>query len=238
MAKTIVGLFDDFEEARATVRDLTAVAGISRDNISVAANRRGIGMSDRDELYTVDRAREMLDEKGDAGIGAPVPILPMGGLLASGLGSLSISGIGSVVAAGPLIAALAGAGAQSGGLISALVEAGVPDKHAHYYAEGMRRGGTLLTVTAAEHLAQKALNVFHDHGAVDIDRRAEHFHSTGYTGHDPNAPEYGDEDIARDRETWRGYNHTPALRGDPGTEVDLEEEAAVDSQQTSTSPIR
>src|SRR4051812_31368854 len=134
MAKTIVGLFDEFEEARATVRDLT-VAGISRDNISVAANRRGIGLSDRDELYTVDRARELLDEKGDAGVAAPVPVFPMGGLFAAGMGSLSISGIGSVIAAGPLIATLAGAGAQSGGLISALVEAGVPDKHAHFYAE-------------------------------------------------------------------------------------------------------
>ena len=229
MAKTIVGLFDEFEEARATVRGLTD-AGISRDNISVAANRRGVGYSERDELYTVDRAREIRDEKGDTGVSTPMAIIPMGGLLVGGMGSMSVPGIGAVLGAGPLIAALAGAGAQSGGLIEALVEAGVPDKHARYYAEGVRRGGTLITVTAAEHLAQKALDVFHTHGAVDIDRRAEHFHNTGYTGYNPEAPAYEDDDIAVERETWRGYNHTPALRGDPGTEVDTGEDSLVDTR--------
>ncbi|BDI28910.1 hypothetical protein CCAX7_009610 [Capsulimonas corticalis] len=235
MAKTIVGLFDEFEDARATVRSLTD-AGISRDNISVAANRRGAGFSDRDELYTVDRAREIRDERGDAGITDPVAIVPMGGLLAGGMSSMSLSGIGAIFAAGPLIATLAGAGAQSGGVIAALVEAGVPEKHAKYYAEGVRRGGTLITVTAAEHLAQRALEVFHNHGAVDIDRRAEHFHSTGYSGYDPNAPAYEDDEIAREREAWRGYERTPALRGDPGTEVDRDDEA-IDEEQTSGSTV-
>src|SRR5207237_1907665 len=80
-----------------------------------------------------------------AGIGATVG--GVAGLLA-GLGLLAIPGIGPVVAAGWLAstAAAALAGGATGGLIGALTQSGIGEEEAHTYAEGVRRGGTLVTV--------------------------------------------------------------------------------------------
>jgi hypothetical protein len=68
------------------------------------------------------------------------------GLLA-GLGLLAIPGLGPVVAAGWLASTALGAvvGGTAGGLIGALTAAGVSKEDAQVYAEGIRRGGTLVT---------------------------------------------------------------------------------------------
>jgi len=69
------------------------------------------------------------------------------GLLA-GIGSLAIPGVGPVVAAGWLVATLAGAGlgAVGGGLVGALTGAGISHEEAETYNEGVKRGGSLVTV--------------------------------------------------------------------------------------------
>lgn len=80
-----------------------------------------------------------------AGAGAAV-----GGVLGwlVGIGALTIPGIGPIVAAGPVVAALAGAGAlgASGGLVGGLVGAGIPEIEAKRYAGRIRAGGYLLSV--------------------------------------------------------------------------------------------
>ena len=67
--------------------------------------------------------------------------------LLAGLGLLAIPGVGPVVAAGWLVATAAGAaaGGLTGGIVGALTQAGVSDEDAQVYAEGVRRGGTLVT---------------------------------------------------------------------------------------------
>lgn len=69
------------------------------------------------------------------------------GVLA-GLGALAIPGIGPLLAAGPIVAALAGVGAGGvvGGLIGALVGMGIPEYEAKRYEGAVRGGGTLLSV--------------------------------------------------------------------------------------------
>ena len=69
------------------------------------------------------------------------------GVLA-GLGALAIPGIGPLLAAGPIVAALAGVGAGGavGGLIGALVGMGIPEYEAKRYEGAVRDGGTLLSV--------------------------------------------------------------------------------------------
>jgi hypothetical protein len=69
------------------------------------------------------------------------------GVLA-GLGALAIPGIGPLLAAGPIVAALAGVGAGGvvGGLIGALVGMGIPEYEAKRYEGAVRNGGTLLSV--------------------------------------------------------------------------------------------
>jgi TusA-related sulfurtransferase len=65
-----------------------------------------------------------------------------------GIGMLAIPGVGPLVAAGPIVAALAGAGAAgaTGGLVGAMVGAGIPEIEATRYAGRIREGGYLLSV--------------------------------------------------------------------------------------------
>lgn len=89
--------------------------------------------------------------------------------LVVGIMGLTIPGVGPIIAAGPIAAALAraGAGAIAGGLIGGLVHIGVSEEHAHYYAESVRRGRALDTVRAQDSEAERAAQIMRLHGAVE-----------------------------------------------------------------------
>ncbi len=97
-------------------------------------------------------------------------VLGGGAGLLAGLGMLAIPGIGPVVAAGWLVATAlgAGVGAASGGLLGSLIGAGVAETDAHTYAEGVRRGGTLVTVRAEGNQSAMVEAILAKHAAVDI----------------------------------------------------------------------
>jgi hypothetical protein len=80
-----------------------------------------------------------------AGAGAAV-----GGVLGwlIGVGALAIPGVGPLVAAGPIVAALAGAGAAgaTGGLVGGLIGAGIPEVEAKRYAGRINEGGYFISV--------------------------------------------------------------------------------------------
>ena len=124
-----------------------------------------------------------------------------------GLGALLIPGVGPVIAAGPLATVLgltaagAGIGAAAGGLIGALTHAGVPEDDANYYAEGVRRGGTLVMVASPDEQAQNAYDIMQTHGAVDIDERGEDYRNSGWKGFDHNAQPYNAEQINTARQS-------------------------------------
>jgi len=121
----------------------------------------------------------------DAGTGAAIGAAVGGGAgLLAGLGLLAIPGLGPVVAAGWLASTLlgAGAGAATGGIIGALTAAGVPEEHAHAYAEGIRRGGTLVTVRTEPRFVDKAVDILDDDGTVDMEERATSWRNEGWTG--------------------------------------------------------
>jgi uncharacterized protein (TIGR02271 family) len=180
MAKTVVGLLDNIGEAQAVVRDLVA-SGIDRDDIGFMANQK----------QTVPASAHLNESEGGdtasgalAGAGTGAAIGGVAGL-ALALAPLAIPGIGPIVAAGPIAAALTGAGigAVAGGLIGGLTRLGVPEEEAHYYAEGVRRGGILVTVAAeSDAQADTAVEVMKRHGAVDIDERATQWKKQGWKG--------------------------------------------------------
>jgi hypothetical protein len=180
MAKTVIGLMDNIREAQHVVKDLIA-RGIERDDIGFMANEKHT-VPDSAHLNESEGSRTASGAFAGAGTGAAV-----GGIagLALSLAPLAIPGIGPILAAGPIAAALTGAGigAVAGGLIGGLTNLGVPEDEAHYYAEGVRRGGILVTVAAdTEAQADQAAEVMRSHGAIDIDERATEWKKQGWKG--------------------------------------------------------
>jgi len=191
MAKQVVGLFDNMRDAHNAVAELTN-AGFTSDDISIVANNA----SGQSTSYDADTGSETAEGAGAGAVGGAV-LGGLGGLLV-GLGALVIPGIGPVVAAGTLATALgttavgAGLGAAAGGLVGALVGAGIPEEDANIYAEGVRRGGALVTVQAAtDSDADRAADILDRHNVVDIDDRGSNYRSSGWSRFDENDTSYG-----------------------------------------------
>ena len=74
----------------------------------------------------------------------------LGGALGwlAGIGALAIPGVGPLIAAGPILAALSGAaiGGTVGGLTGALVGMGIPEYEAKQYESKLRAGNILMSV--------------------------------------------------------------------------------------------
>ncbi|RPI81724.1 MAG: hypothetical protein EHM41_19990, partial [Chloroflexi bacterium] len=175
MAKVVVGLYDEINDAQNAVRALVD-RGFSRNDISLIAGDKEGKYSqyvNRGEGQEVMEDQD-LTEGTVAGAGIGAVIGGLGGLLV-GLGVLAIPGIGPVLAAGPLISALAGAGlgAAAGGLLGALVDLGIPKEQAEYYARGVREGGTLVTVNTSDDRASDAIDIMNQFSPVDIEHRSE-----------------------------------------------------------------
>jgi len=197
MTRTLTGLYDSHADAASTVRDLEA-AGISHEHISLVANNSG-------ERYR-SKVREGNEAGTGAGAGAAFGGVVGGGVgLLAGLGMLAIPGVGPVVAAGWLVATAVGVvggaavGGAGGGLIGAMIGNGIPEEDAHFYAEGIRRGGTLVTVRVEDHLALKAEAIMHEYRRVDPITRRNAYREAGWTRFDETAPPYTHEEIARDQ---------------------------------------
>ena len=125
-----------------------------------------------------------------AEIGAGVGALAGGGAgVLAGLGMLAIPGVGPVVAAGWLVALAVGAvgGAAAGGILGGLVGSGISKEHAEVYAEGVRRGGTLVSVRTPEEDAARVDAILNTNAVDPVARRAE-YTNAGWTGYDPDQP--------------------------------------------------
>jgi len=97
------------------------------------------------------------------------------GLLA-GIGALAIPGVGPLIAAGPIMATLAGAGVGGavGGLVGALVGMGIPEYEAKRYEGAVKDGGTLLSVHCdTSDQVDAAKNALKETGARDIASTSE-----------------------------------------------------------------
>jgi hypothetical protein len=93
-----------------------------------------------------------------------------------GIGALAIPGIGPFIAAGPIVAALAGAGALGtfGGIVGALVGMGIPEYEAKRYEGRVKHGGILLSVHCDDsHWVQRAEEILKMTGAEDISSSSE-----------------------------------------------------------------
>jgi len=205
MTVTISRLYNSHADARAAVKSLEA-AGVSHGDISILVsnadnsyNEKTKSFPDRDLDGTDDRA-----EGAAAGGGVGAAVGGAAGLLA-GLGIMAIPGVGPVVAAGWLVAALTGAaaGGATGGVIGALTQqAGISSQDAEVYAEGLRRGGALVSARVADADASR-LQAVMDRSAVAIADRATAYRNTGWNSYDPNARPYTADEVRKERSLYR-----------------------------------
>ncbi|RYG23785.1 DUF1269 domain-containing protein, partial [bacterium] len=124
-----------------------------------------------------------------------------------------------VVVAGPIAGLLTGAaaGAATGGILGGLIGLGIPKEHAETYAEGVRRGGTLVTVTTDESEVQRVKDLLDRDGAVDIEQRGGYYRQQGFTSYDHNARPYTADEYAAERDKLRAYASDETLSTGVGT---------------------
>ena len=97
------------------------------------------------------------------------------GLLA-GIGALAIPGLGPFIAAGPIMATLAGIGSGGviGGIVGALVGMGIPEYEAKRYEGRIKEGGILLSVHCDNSdWTKRAKDLLKQTGAEDVSSTSE-----------------------------------------------------------------
>jgi hypothetical protein len=106
-----------------------------------------------------------------------------------GIGALAIPGLGPFIAAGPIMAALAGAagGAAAGGLTGALIGMGIPEYEAKRYEGKVKDGNILMSVhTEDSKERDRAKAIFVNGGAEDISYTGEASVDKDHKPADPN----------------------------------------------------
>ena len=208
MTTTISRLYNNYADAREAVRNLEA-AGVGHNDINILA-------SNADNWYSSDRKEDTrepfpdrdLDGKDDraeaagAGAGVGAAVGGTAGLLA-GLGLLAIPGVGPVVAAGWLVSTLAGAaaGGVAGSVVGALTQAGVSKEDADIYAEGLRRGGAVVSARVPDADALR-LQAIMDRSAVNVRERAAAYRQAGWQSFNAKETPYTADQVRKERELY------------------------------------
>lgn len=186
--KTVMAVYDSRPQARRAVEALIS-QGFTREEVSLLAGGKG-----EEVLHDLDHP-----EEHNAGTGATTGgvLGGLGGLLL-GLGLLTVPGVGPAVVAGPIASALVGAvmGGVMGGLVGVLMEFGVPETDAHLYSEAVRRGSTVVAVTAPPERVDLVAETLEEHGAIDLAERSAGWKSEGWVEFDPKAEPLAHEVLA------------------------------------------
>src|SRR5512132_4136169 len=139
----VFGIYKSGVQAERAVDQIIA-AGFSNNDISVL-------------LPDKQSSKEFAHEKNTKAPEGTAAGVTTGGVvggtlgLLAGIGALAIPGLGPFIAAGPIMAGLAGLGVGGavGGLIGALVGMGIPEYEAKRYEGRFKDGGVLLSVHCA-----------------------------------------------------------------------------------------
>jgi hypothetical protein len=166
--EAVFGIADSAARAQRIITDLRD-AGFPSANISVLFPDRTGTHDFRHDAHT------KAPEGASAGIGTGALL---GGTLGwlSGVGAVAVPGLGALIAAGPILAALSGAaaGAAVGGISGALLGYAVPEFEATLYETRLRDGNYLISVHT-ESIVQQAhvREILAKNGATDISQRRE-----------------------------------------------------------------
>jgi hypothetical protein len=158
MSTMVTGVFESRSAAEAAVFEL---------------ERRGFGANDVTLMVTQgDGWSVETKTKAPEGAAAGAATGGVLGALIGGLTSVGVIGTAGVgiLAAGPLVAALAGAGAGggAGGILGGLIGAGIPEHEAAFIESELAQGRVLLGVRAHKERVDLAENVLEMEGAVSV----------------------------------------------------------------------
>ncbi len=163
MSKALFGTLSSGQEAEILLNQLQSAGFPSRD-ISVL-------FADKNETSRfIHEKNTKAPEGAIAGVGTGGVVGGVIGWLA-GIGSLAIPGVGPLIAAGPIMAALSGTaiGATVGGLIGSLVGMGMPEIEAKNYERKLKEGDVLVAVHAdTSDRIRKAREIFKTAGVQDV----------------------------------------------------------------------
>src|ERR1700730_4003220 len=166
--KSVFGIYSSrsaVENAVLALKD----AGFQQSNVSVLLPEN----LDKRAIATEQRTKALQVPATGDGSGAVI-----GGTLGwlLGIGALAIPGLGPFIAAGPIMAALAGAGVGGavGGITGALIGMGIPEYEAKRYEGRVKNGGILLSVHSdSSEWAKRAKEILDHTGAQDVSSTGE-----------------------------------------------------------------
>jgi hypothetical protein len=183
MRKYVLGLFDRREDADAAVG---------------ALNQRNLPETDFGLFARHEPLREGLgadDEKSGTAKGAAYGAAFGGasGVLVGTVAGASlflVPGIGQMLGIGALAAAIGtaligtGLGAAGGAFMGALIGYGATEEDAHFYMEGMQRGGVLLVVHTVESNVVEVAQIMEENNVANVEARRQEWKAQGWESHE------------------------------------------------------
>jgi hypothetical protein len=190
MSKIVPGLFDGIGRAGRVISALGA-CGFSREDVSLVKSENDRASSPSDGV-TATRAPHSFSQLHEFDTNPSQTLL--------GAQSLPVGGIGPVRVTGPFILTLTRTRDASGtaDLSVALTALDIPEDEVGCYAEGVRRGGSLVLVTAPDHMVDRAQDIMSLHNAVDLQQRAQRWRQQGWEHFDPDGLPCASEEITRE----------------------------------------
>ncbi|MBP2635874.1 MAG: hypothetical protein H6Q72_1781 [Firmicutes bacterium] len=156
--KSVIGVFNSRDNAEQAVNALRSQGFTTEEINIVSKNKKQQGQG---EEYFEDDITDGALTGGTLG--------GIGGLLL-GAGALAIPGVGPVIAAGPIAAALSGA--VAGGIAGGLIDWGIPAEAGRRYEQQVAQGGILAIIRSDAAKSNQAAQVLRQNGAKDVEVHA------------------------------------------------------------------
>jgi uncharacterized protein (TIGR02271 family) len=217
MTKTVVALYDSATDAETVTRDLSAAGFTDTEVIDNSAVGSAVGS---------DRAAWRDTDVTDASLAGGAP-----GVIGTPLGAVPEAG------------ATAPSGTVSSGIMSRLSRAGVPEEDSHVYAEGVRRGGSLVIARLSDDDVDRGLEIMSSHRPVDIDERGSRWRQEGWSRYDESAGPYTGTGLTDAATSMRDANVTTGTTGTTGTGDEtvipiVEEQLSVGKREVDRGKVR
>lgn len=156
--QAVVGVFQSRRNAEQAVQQLRQ-QGFTSEEINIISKRGENGGGS--ELVEDDVTDGALTGGTLGGIGG----------LILGAGALAIPGVGPIIAAGPIAAALSGA--VAGGITGGLIDWGIPAEVSRRYEQSVAQGGILAVIRTDSQKVGQAAQVLRQNGAQDVESHSD-----------------------------------------------------------------